>query len=339
VTRPQVRDFEPGDLDSASRLLVDRFARARERVPDPELPAHDLASCRATLAALASAKQIRGAIALRGSEPIGFVLAQRHLTAPDNAQAYFSPAFSVATALAGHAVAADEDLVAVYGALYARLAAELVADGFLEHGVGVLAGEREIHDSWVALGFGRSFTLALRGVEPLGEPTRRDLEIRPATEKELPDVFALLAEQRAFHARAPMFLPNLRILRDAQEGQARWLIGQPRCPIFVAWRDGRALGMQLFAPAGIFVSWPLRDDATVYLFQGVVSELERGGGVGAALLQHSLAWMRSENVRRCGLHYLSANPSGVPFWTTHGFRPAEHFLHRTVDARMAWSAR
>jgi GNAT superfamily N-acetyltransferase len=202
----------------------------------------------------------------------------------------------------------------------------------------VLAGERELHDAWVALGFGRSFSLAFRGVEPLAEPTRSDLEIRQATEKELPEVFALLAEQRAFHARAPMFLPDLRILHEPQEGLVRSLLGQPRCPTFVAYRDGRALGMQLFAPLS-FISWPLRDDATVYLFQGVVSERERGAKVGAALLQHSLAWMRRENVRRCGLHYLSANPSGVPFWTSHGFRPAEHFLHRTVDARMAWSAR
>lgn len=228
--------------------------------------------------------------------------------------------------------------MALYRALYAHLAGDLVADGFLEFGVGVAVGERDAHDAWVSLGFGRNFTLALRGVEPLAEPARTDLEIREAAEKDLPEVFALLAEQRVFHASAPMFLPNLRILHEPQENLVRSLIGQPRCPIFVAWRDGRALGMDLFAPRS-FVSWPLRDDATVYLFQAVVSERERGSGVGAALLQHALAWMRRESVRRCGLHYLSANPSGAVFWTRHGFRPAEHFLHRAVDARMAWSFR
>jgi len=77
----------------------------------------------------------------------------------------------------------------------------------------------------------------------------------------------------------------------------------------------------------------------VYLFQGVVSERARGGGVGAALLQHALAWMRRDGVTRCALHFLAANPSGQPFWTGHGFRPVEHFLTRTVDGRMAWSGR
>ncbi len=339
MTRVQARDFEPADLEPASRLLAARFARAHESSPGPVFSGADAAACRAALEALSSGKHVRGVVAARAAGPIGFVFAQRSLFAPDSVQAYFSPAFSVASPLSGHAIAADEDPIEIYRALYARLAGDLVTDGFLEHGVGVLASERASHDAWVTLGFGRSFTLALRGVDPLEAPTRADLEIRQATEKELPDVFALLAEQRAFHARAPMFLPNLRILREAQEGQARWLIAQPRCPTFLAYRDRRALGMQLFAPAGLFVSWPLRDEATVYLFQGVVSEHERGGGVGAALLQHAFAWMRREDVRRCGLHYLSANPSGSVFWTRHGFRPAEHFLHRTVDARIAWSAR
>jgi len=335
----QVRDLQPADLDVASELLAARFERARKQVADSGFAAPDTDACRAALQAQLSGKHVRGVLATRGSEPVGFLLAQRSTSAPDSVQAYFSPAFSVAIPLAGHAVAANEDPLDLYRALYAKLAGELVADGFLEHGIGVLESERSAHDAWVTLGFGRSFTLALRGVEPLPAPTRTDLEIREATEKDLPDVFALLAEQRAFHARSPMFLPDLRILRDAQEGQARWLLRQPRCPTFLARRGGRAIGMQLFAPAASYVSWPTRDDSTAYLFQGVVSEVERGGGVGAALLQHALAWMRRENLRRCGLHYLSANPSGAVFWTRHGFRPAEHFLHRTVDARIAWSAR
>jgi len=338
VTRVQVRDFAPADLEAAARLLVARFERAQEQASELAPAARDAAACRRSLESLAAVPHVRGALATWAGEPIGFLLGQRSLPAPDAAQAYFNPAFSVGTPLHGHAVAAAEDPLAVYRALWTHLARGWVADGFLDHGVGFLAGERAEHDAFVALGFGRHFTLALRAVDPLAEPTRADLEIRTATEKELPDVFALLAEQRAFHASAPMFLPNLRILHEAQEGVARQLIGQPRCPTFVAYLGGRALGMQLFAPAS-FISWPLRDDATVYLFQGVVSERERGGGVGAALLQHSLAWMRREGVRRCGLHYLSANPSGAPFWSHHGFRAAEHFLHRTVDARMAWSAR
>jgi GNAT superfamily N-acetyltransferase len=338
VTRVQVREFAPADLDPAARLLAARFARVRARSAHVNAAASDTAECRAALEGLLAAKLASAAVATWAGEPIGFAIASRSVAAPDSAQSYFNPAGSVGIPLYGHAVSGDEDPLAVYRALYAFLAARWVADGFLAHGIGVLVEERDAHDAWVTLGFGRHFTAALRGVEPLAEPTRADLEIREAGEKELPEVFALLAEQRAFHASSPMFLPDLRILHDAQGAMARGLITQPRCPTFVAYLDGRALGMQHFAPAG-FLSWPIRDDTTVYLFQGIVRASERGGGVGAALLQHAFAWMRREGVTRCGLHYLAANPSGPPFWTHHGFRAAEHFLHRTVDARIAWSLR
>ena len=338
MSRIEVRDFAGADLAPAAQLLSDRLARTDAPSPGSDFAPHDTDSCRKVLERLASEKYARGAIASASGAPIGFLFAQRNLTAPDSALAYFSPAFSVGSPLSGHAVAAGHDPGVVYRELFAFLAADLVRDGFLDFGVGMLAAEREVADAWSALGFGRHFTLARRGVEPLPAPPRADLEIREAAERDLPGVFELLAEQRRFHARAPMFLPDLRILREPQEAMTRAFLGQPRCPIFVAWRDGRALGMQLFAPRS-FVPWPLRDDATVYLFQGVVRESERGSGVGAALLEHSLAWMRREGVRRCGLHFLSANPSGSVFWQRHGFRPAEHTLQRTVDARMAWSSR
>jgi GNAT superfamily N-acetyltransferase len=338
VSALQVRPFERSDVAAAADLLAARFAAARMAESAIAPSAYDTSTCRAALAALVENRLAEGALASFAGRPIGFWIGLRNLPAPEAAAAYFGPAHSVGAPLYAHACAAGEDALAVYRALYAFLAERWVAEGFFTHTVGALEVERDVHDAFVTLGFGRHFTCALRGVEPLAEPTRADLEIRTATEADHPDVFELLAEQRAFHARAPMFLPNLSILRPALEAQARWVLSQPRCPTFVAYRDGRALGMMLFAPH-TFVSKELRDDATVYLFQGVVRASERGGGVGAALLQHALAWMRADGLTRCALHYLSANPSGSVFWPSHGFRPVEHFLTRTVDARMAWSGR
>ena len=142
MTRAQVRDFAAADLEPASRLLAARFALARDRSTDPATSAPDTDACRAALQAQLSGKHVRGVLATRGSEPVGFLLAQRSTSAPDSVQAYFSPAFSVAIPLAGHAVAANEEPLELYRALYAGLAGELVADGFLEHGIGVLESER-----------------------------------------------------------------------------------------------------------------------------------------------------------------------------------------------------
>ena len=96
--------------------------------------------------------------------------------------------------------------------------------------------------------------------------------------------------------------------------------------------------MQLFAPRS-FVSWPLRDDATVYLFQGVVRERERGAGVGAALLA-ALARLDAPR-RRAPLRVTLPvrEPVGSVVLDPSRIPAAEHTLQRTVDARMAWSAR
>ena len=86
--------------------------------------------------------------------PIGFLFAQPNLTAPDSALSYFSPAFSVGSPLSGHAVAAGHDPGVVYRELFAFLAADLVRDGFLDFGVGVLVSEREVADAVAGLNGG-----------------------------------------------------------------------------------------------------------------------------------------------------------------------------------------
>jgi GNAT superfamily N-acetyltransferase len=338
MTRAVVREFDEADLDAASELVAARFARLRAVEPRLAESASDPRRCRLALDELWQRPHVAGAVATWAGEPIGFVLAQANVTALDAPQSYFSPPHSVSTPLGAHACAGSEDPAEVYAALYAELAQRWVVDGFLDHGVGALSCEREVHDAFASLGFGRHFALALRGLEPLAEPTRVDLEIREAGEKELDDIFALSAELRAFHARAPMFQANPRMLGHGQEAMVRWLSRQPRCPAFLAYRMGRAVGMFLFAPSS-FVSTPFRSDDVSYLLQAVVLPAERGGGAGAALLQHALTWLRREGFAGCGLHYLTGNPSGPPFWTRSGFRAAEYHLRRIVDPRIAWSAR
>ena len=336
MTHAVVREFERADLDAAGELVAARFARAGE--PRLGEGATDPRRCRTALEELLQRPHVGGAVATWAGEPIGFVLAQANVTALDAPQSYFSPPHSLSTPLGAHAVAGSEDPAEVYAALYAELAARWVTDGFLDHAIAALAGEREVQDAFASLGFGRHFALALRGLEPLSEPTRVDLDIREAGEKELDDVFALAAELRAFHARAPMFQANPRMLRHGQEALVRWLQQQPRCPTFVAYRAGRAVGQLVFAPSA-FVSPPYRRSDLAYLLQAVVLPVERGGGAGASLLQHALSWLRREGFAGCALHYLTGNPSGPPFWTRHGFRAAEYHLRRIVDPRIAWSAR
>jgi hypothetical protein len=223
MTHAVVREFEAQTCPLRASSSPRRLARLRTVEPRLADAASDPRRCRAALEELLRRPHVGSVVAAWAGEPIGFVLAQANVTALDAPQSYFSPPHSVSTPLGAHACAGSEDPAEVYAALYAALAEQWVVDGFLDHGIGALACEREVHDAFASLGFGRHFALALRGLEPLSEPTRVDLDIREAGEKELDDVFALTAELRAFHARAPMFQANPRMLSHGQEALVRWL--------------------------------------------------------------------------------------------------------------------
>lgn len=74
----------------------------------------------------------------------------------------------------------------------------------------------------------------------------------------------------------------------------------------------------------------------MYLFEGVVASDSRGGGIGGALLKHSMAWAAQAGFETCTLHFASGNPLGAPFWLGHGFVPVEHTMQHVIDARVAW---
>ena len=100
--------------------------------------------------------------------------------------------------------------------------------------------------------------------------------------------------------------------------------------------DGRAAGMQTFLRPG-FTPPIVKAESNVYLFEGVVTAEARGGGIGTALLQESMAWAARAGFETCTLHYASANPLGAPFWLRNGFVPVEHTMANVIDERIAWA--
>jgi GNAT superfamily N-acetyltransferase len=94
--------------------------------------------------------------------------------------------------------------------------------------------------------------------------------------------------------------------------------------------------MQSFLRPG-FTPPTVQRSSDVYLFEGVVSNDARGGGIGAALLKYSMDWARGAGFESCTLHFAAGNPSGAPFWTSNGFVPVEHTMERTIDSRVTWA--
>ena len=150
------------------------------------------------------------------------------------------------------------------------------------------------------------------------------------------DVMRLADDLNDGHWKSPIFWPILHVAEPAAREFNLAALRGSETPYFVAYEEGKPVGMQTFLRPG-FTPPIVKRETDVYLFEGIVARDARSGGIGGALLQHSMEWAARSGFESCTLHFAPGNPSGAPFWLGHGFVPVEHTMERTVDARVAWA--
>ncbi|MCO5203132.1 MAG: GNAT family N-acetyltransferase [Chloroflexi bacterium] len=331
-----VRPARAGDLDAAASLFAARHRHDRTRIPHLEPRLEEPAAARELIRPLFENPRGQGAVAESGGSVAGFLFGEEMLFAPSDMASLFIPPHSISMPIEGHAVAERQDATDVYRALYGFLASRWVANGFFIHRCAIPPGDDQVQEAWVSLGFGRYLTAATRPTSPVERQNVAAIEVQRASPEDI-DVVAELAECLGrWHWQAPMFWP---VLHATDAATREFNLGQLRSgdlPFFVGYQDGTPTGMQTFLRPG-FTPPVVARDGDVYLFEGVVSDGARGGGVGSALLRHSMDWARNAGYESCTLHFAPGNPSGAPFWLGHGFVPVEHTMERRVDERVAWA--
>ncbi|MEO8540752.1 MAG: GNAT family N-acetyltransferase [bacterium] len=332
-----VRPLDPSDAQRCAELLAARHERDFARLGHLEPALREASGWRPLIEPLLANPRADGVAAVRGPELVGFLIGERMLLPPNDFASQFIPPRSIQIGLEGHAVAAGEDSLAVYRAMYAVLARPWVDAGFFTHRAAIVAGDSEAQEAWLTLGFGRYMSAATRDTAtPVPVTRQRTLNIERASPEDLEDVLALAEELDSWHWQSPMFWP---VIHDAEQAVREFNLSALRSadvPAFVAYAEGRPVGMQTFLRPG-FTPPIVKRDSDVYLFEGVVSDADRGGGVGQALLAHSMEWAVRSGYESCTLHFASGNPSGAPFWLGHGFAPVEHTMERVIDSRVAWA--
>ena len=331
-----VRPLEQSDLPACGALLAARHTRDSQR-----LPAMNEALRSPQFAAVAVKKEAFGprvdaVVAVRDGEVVGFLAGQRMLLPPDFYVSLYVEHHSAQIGTLGHAVAAGIDTTDVYRRMYAVLSGEWVRAGFFAHAISLPAGDGEVQEAWVSLGFGRKTTAAVRPTGPVETTSARSLEVHRASAEDIDVVVSLERTLARHHASPPIFWPDLRETDDSFRQHQLQLIADPASAFFLAYEGGRAMGMQTFVEPG-YTPATVAPDLTVYLYEGVVEPDARGGGLGTALLSHSMAWAREQGYANCCLHFASDNPSGAPYWFGQGFVPVEHTMVRRIDERIAWA--
>jgi len=334
-----IRPFEPADIPAAALLLAERQKRDRKRLrmlskalEDPSWweglfrRAHESPDGR----------QMDRAVAIRDGKLAGFLIGERMMLGPREFPSSFVPPQSISIDTSGHGVAKGEDATEVCRALYAFLSDHWVHDGFFVHRIDLTAGDRELQDAWVTLGFGSSTTAAVRGTGTVNYVRKPGVEVRRAGAGDIDVVMRLVDTLNRHHAQAPMFWPMLRATDDAVREFNLASVRDPQNPFFVAYDHGRAVALESFLRPG-FTPLIVEEEKTVYLYDGVVDPGVRGSGIGSLLLDRAMAWARERGIERCALHFASGNPSGAPFWLGHGFVPVQYTMERRIDERIAWA--
>ena len=321
-------------IDAAASLLAERHGRDRER--DPRFPAaYEIPpACRPLIENALTEFGASGVVAVAEGEVVGFAVMAPFLAQPMHMTAAFFPPRTTQIGYPNHAAKAGMEHE-VYREMYAVLAAEFVERGFFDHNVYIAPRDHAVEEAFVSLGFGRTLTAAMRGVDPVEGATKADLHQAGAEDESV--VFALNEELMLHHSRAPIFWPLLREPEESSHQFTRELLANPKANAhWVAYDNSKPLGMNTFM-GPVWVSPMLTPEKTIYLYQGIVSEQARRGGVGKAILAQGIDWAREQGYQHVALHFASPNVSGARFWQSQGFVPIEHRMSRHIDERIAWA--
>ncbi|MEX0784312.1 MAG: GNAT family N-acetyltransferase [Dehalococcoidia bacterium] len=332
-----VRPFQPEDLAGCAELFSARHRKHRSRLPMLARSFEDPAATREVLDRAAANRRVTKVVAERDGSLVGFLFGEEQLFPPDHFASQYIPPQSADIGVDAHAVALDEDVTDVYRAMYTVLADDFAAHGLFTHRIHFVP-DAEVQEAWVTLGFGRHLVAATRDTGiPVDGTRAAGIEVHQASAEDIDVVMSLADSLNAHHLRAPIFWPILPAPQPAaREYNLAHLADTETNPYFVGYHENRPVAMQTFNKPG-FIPSVVEPESNIYLFEGVVEEDVRTGGVGAALLDRTMAHLRDRGIRWCTLHFASGNPQGAPFWLKHQFIPVEYEMERRIDERVAWA--
>ncbi len=287
-------------LDAAAELSAARVRALREQAPDLPLCYGEPTTLLPLLQEIAAAGP--GVAALEGERLVGFILAWR-VPAFRGRPTVFSPEWANGVD--------PSDSRRIYEALYTRMAALWVEEGYRAHVICLLPHDRAALESWHWLGFGLMAADGVRSLAPIAATGQPDWAIGRAGPEDLNAVLRLSDALNAHMSAAPVFLPppdpGRHTLIEQQLGDARYAH-------WLARRDGEAVGWLRIGPASDDACTIIRDPGTASITGAYVLPAVRGQGAMTALLDRALAWARAEGYTRCAVDFEPMNPPARRFW-------------------------
>lgn len=146
-----------------------------------------------------------------------------------------------------------------------------------------------------------------------------DLNIRRATDKDIPVIDKLLYEVHKVHsdARPDIFKAGAKKYTD---GQLEKIISDDKTPVFVAERDGEVVGYAFCIHRQFVNDNNMTDIKTLYIDDLCVDEAARGGHIGKRLYEYVLDFAKQNGYYNVTLNVWADNVNAVKFYEKIGLR-------------------
>ena len=115
-----------------------------------------------------------------------------------------------------------------------------------------------------------------------------------------------------------------------RQGQYRGWLGGEDAVLLLAERAGRAVGYAMLTAGPGAATWDLGDRVAEVETLAVLPD-ERGGGVGAALVEACRCWAQGRGIRTIGVGLAHTNEGARRFYKREGFTP--FYLEMVLDLR------
>jgi GNAT superfamily N-acetyltransferase len=313
-----IEKFKKTHVENAAQLLVENYNDELKNVP--ALPRNNYYDEFCTLIA-GMAETNHGVVALHEGEIVGFILGMCLDSFKGLHRAIYCPI---------HAHGAKGDKIEIYQRMYENIADTWVKNGCLTHSLTIFAHDKITIDTWFHIGFGNMCIDAIRTLNDIAGVKYSTVEIRPATQNDAELLLPIITEHKKYYASSPIFMPVLKLTKlsdiDITNSQDSLTV--------IALDAGKPVGiMDISKDDTTFVDY---DEKTLHFKRAYIKEEFRGTGLGAALLQFAIEWLRSKGYERCNVDYESANRLGSRFWGKH-FTPFAYSMFRKLDERITWA--
>ncbi len=261
-------------------------------------------------------KKGRGIVALLEGDLAGYMVYDNFLF--HGAEIAFCP-------IMGHS-SVESGRIEIYQSLYKHLSSHWVKNNVLDHIITFFCADIQLKKALYFLGFGLYALDAYRLNETIHIDSQA--EIIKASLRNLSEIMRLDDEFRTYAKEAPFFLVRENVKQKYYEN----ILNNADSAVFIGKVSGEAVGFMSIRKNKKEDTFTLADENTgrIDKLGAYVRPLNRGKGIGTALLERVINWCSEHGINQIHVDYESANLYANSFWPKY-FTSTMYTVKRRVN--------